>query len=321
MQSLRNWSHGRRARSRAVSATRRSQIDNLRLSGSLFNHLPNAVEGFVQPLKSLGNEPNFFWRDNQHHANSEIEGSPEILVGYTADTLQELENGLFRPCFWVHFNCAGTRKNARDVVSQTTAGNVRGAFQQPRIVERLDGMQIGFVGLQQFVSDGEGKIRKLLVYAVAGSFKEEFTSEGIAIGMQALRRKTEQEIAWLDVFAGEHLAALYRAHDEACQVIFAGSIHAWHFSRFTANQGAAIPFTSARDALHDASAHRRIELGNGKIVEEEKRFSTLDGDVIDTMIHQVFADSIVAAGGKSDFEFGSHSIGGTDQNRIVPAFE
>ena len=39
------------------------------------------------------------------------------------------------------------------------------------------------------------------------------------------------------------------------------------------------------------------------------------------MIDQVFADGVVLAGGKSDFELGAYSVGGTHEDWIAPAFE
>src|SRR5439155_15308427 len=45
---------------------------------------------------------------------------------------------------------------------------------------------------------------------------------------------------------------------------------------------------------------------------------TLDEDVVDTVIHQIRSDSIVAAGHECDLQLGADAIGARDEHRVAP---
>ena len=63
----------------------------------------------------------------------------------------------------------------------------------------------------------------------------------------------------------------------------------------------------------------RIEPTDGKIVQEEQRGGTLDGDVIDAMVDQALAHGIVALRGKCDLQLRPHSVGRANEDRIRQA--
>ncbi len=43
----------------------------------------------------------------------------------------------------------------------------------------------------------------------------------------------------------------------------------------------------------------------------------MHGDIVDAVVHQVFADSVMPAGQKGDLQLGPHAIGGTNQDRLA----
>ena len=69
------------------------------------------------------------------------------------------------------------------------------------------------------------------------------------------------------------------------------------------------------------AANSAFELAHREIVEEEKRPGALDGDVVYAVVYQIFANGVVTAGSKGDFQFGADAIGRADQYRIAPALE
>src|SRR5581483_9648404 len=135
---------------------------------------------------------------------------------------------------------------------------------------------------------------------------------------EALRGKPEEQIARPDIGSGEHAFALDRANYEAGEIIFARSVEARHFGGFAANERATVVPTAAGDAGDDTAADLGVELANGKIVEKKQRLRALDGDVVDAVINQIFANGVMAAGREGNFELGADAIGGTDKNRIPP---
>ncbi len=71
------------------------------------------------------------------------------------------------------------RKNARDVVGESTAGDVGGAFEELGFMESLDRLQIGSVNAEQFAGE--------LLRLAAGVFEQELANQGIAVGVESIR--------------------------------------------------------------------------------------------------------------------------------------
>ena len=78
---------------------------------------------------------------------------------------------------------------------------------------------------------------------------------------------------------------------------------------------AAVHSATPGKARHDTRTNLRIELADSKIVEKEKGLSTLNSDVVDAMIDQVFADGVVATRGKSDFQLRADAVRRTHYTR------
>lgn len=88
----------------------------------------------AQLLEDLRNEPNFVGRNNQHHADAEVEGTAEIVSRDISEPLQELEDWLFRPGVGVDLDRAAFREHTRDVICQSAAGDMSRTFEKFRSV-------------------------------------------------------------------------------------------------------------------------------------------------------------------------------------------
>src|SRR5579863_7709954 len=120
MQSPRNSSPGRTAGCRAAS-----QISNLwPATGCERDNAADLVKRFSQILQFLRNEANFLRRDDQHHADAEVERPSKIVFGNVAEVLKKVENRLLRPGICLNFHLAALGKDSRDVVGQAAAGDV-----------------------------------------------------------------------------------------------------------------------------------------------------------------------------------------------------
>src|SRR5688500_4017508 len=69
--------------------------------------------------------------------------------------------------------------------------------------------------------------------------RDQAAHQAETVGMNARAGEAENDIARLDSLPGQRLGALDRSDTEASEVIIARGVHAGHFRRLAANQGAA----------------------------------------------------------------------------------
>ena len=58
-------------------------------------------------------------------------------------------------------------------------------------------------------------------------------------------------------------------------------------------------------------------LADGEVIQEEERNGALHRDIVDAVIHQVFAHRVVPARGKRDLQLGADAVGRADQHRFA----
>ena len=88
--------------------------------------------------------------------------------------------------------------------------------------------------------------------------------------MDPCRRQADEDVAGLDVFAGNDLVAVDDADAEASQVIVVFGIKAGHFSGFTANKGTARFFAGAGHTANDVSNLLGIHLSRCNVIEKKR---------------------------------------------------
>jgi len=111
-----------------------------------------------------------------------------------------------------------------------------------------------------------------------------------AVGVQAGRRQTDEQIAFPDLHAVDDAVAGYRPDDSAGQVVLSGCIKPRHLRGFASDQGAAV---FAAGFGHPANKRRSgggIEHPDAKVVEKKERIGPAGHDIVDTMIDQILAD-------------------------------
>ena len=94
-------------------------------------------------------------------------------------------------------------------------------------------------------------------------------------------------------------------------------IHAGHFGRFAAHQGAACKLAAGGDARDDGFGHVEVEFAGGVVVEEEQRLRALHGDIVDAHGDEVDADTIVAPRVDGEAQLGADSVGARNQYRFA----
>jgi hypothetical protein len=87
--------------------------------------------------------------------------------------------------------------------------------------------------------------------------------------MHAVRGEAQKDVAFATP-CGRSLATLHRADGKARQVEVALVVHARHFRRLAADQGAAAVGAALGDAIDDPGGLFDLKLAGGEIVQEEQ---------------------------------------------------
>ena len=93
-----------------------SLVHNLRFSSLMLLDMADFVEGLAHLLEDLRYEPKFLLRHHQHHADTQVERAPVIVVGKITQTLEQIENRLVRPRAAIDYGACPAGQNARNVV-------------------------------------------------------------------------------------------------------------------------------------------------------------------------------------------------------------
>jgi len=216
------------------------------------------------------------------------------------------------------------REGSRDVVDETAAGDVGEGADDIGFAgfveaseEGLDEGTVGDMDLEEFVAEGAVESGGAAGDLQAELIEEDLAGEGIAIGMEAGRGHADEDIAAADGFlAVEHPGFLDDADDGAGDVVFAVLVEAGHLGGFAADEGAAIGGAAPGEAGDDVFEDGGLEFSGAEIIEEEEGFGAEDGDVIDAMVDEVFADGVVTAGEEGDLQFGADAVDGRDEDGI-----
>ena len=133
--------------------------------------------------------------------------------------------------------------------------------------------------------------------------------------MDAGRRQADDHVAGGDVGARQDLVALDGADGEAAEVVVAVPVHARHFGRLAADEGATRFAAAPRDAGDDGGGGGDVELSGREVVEEEQRLRALHDEIVDAHGDEVDADGVVDAALDGDHQLGADAVVGGDEDR------
>jgi hypothetical protein len=111
--------------------------------------------------------------------------------------------------------------------------------------------------------------------------------------MQAIRWKTEHDVARFDFRSINHLLTIDNTDDATYQVVFTVVIHSGHLRCFSPDQCATGRATCARKSAQKLTEHARVEFPTADIIEKEKRARSKYSDVVNTVIYQISADRVM----------------------------
>src|SRR5207237_2032634 len=102
-----------------------------------------------------------------------------------------------------------------------------------------------------------------------------------------------------------------------CQIVFSRLINYRHLRGLTANERATSRATGLGKSTQHLRENARLQLFRADIVEKKKRPCAENGDVIDTVIHQIGTDGVVFVRGEGDFQLGADAVDARDQHRFT----
>mmetsp|Transcript_30321 Transcript_30321/g.90476 ORF Transcript_30321/g.90476 Transcript_30321/m.90476 type:complete len:759 (+) Transcript_30321:306-2582(+) len=257
-------------------------------------------------------------RDDEHHADAAVEGAQKLLDGGARDARHPAKHGGRGPRRRVDRGADTRGEDARQVLGQATAGDVRERLDlaRPRGGEATLDVELGRreerVGERRSRSEGRRRVPR-----EAGPL-DDAPHEREAVRVHARRAEADEHVSGSDLFeAGQDVSALHGADGEPGQVVVTGRVHARHLGRFAADERTAARCTAARDAAHDLAGALDVEGARGEVVEEEERLRALHDQVVDHHRHQVDADGPVLAGGLSDDQLSPDSVGARNEDRVL----
>ena len=75
--------------------------------------------------------------------------------------------------------------------------------------------------------------------------------------------------------------------------------------------------TGLAESAQELVENTRLQFFRADVIEKKKRPRAEDGDVVDTMIHQIGADGVVFVHGEGDFQFRADAIDAGDEHRLA----
>ena len=141
-------------------------------------------------------------------ADAHVEGAQHLVLRDVAEVLQVLEEGRDGPSGEIDDGAHALGQDAGEVLGDAAAGDVGHAAHDCRRGELLDDGEVAAVGAHE---GGAGLVLELvdvLLGAVFGDLEEQLASERVAVGVEAVGGQADEDVADLDVLAGDDLVAV-----------------------------------------------------------------------------------------------------------------
>ena len=251
------------------------------------------------------------------HADPHVEGAVHVVLRHAPDALEIAEDRVGRPGGLVDQRSGARREDARQVLGDPAAGDVREPFDEPRLEERPDHGQIRPVDAEQLLADRAPEFVDHRVRLQAEVAEDDGAGEGVAVGVEARRAQAEQDVTRPQRCAGDEAVPFDHADDEARDVVLAFRVEARHLGRLAADEGAPVLEAGGRDAFHHPRDHVGRERAGGEVVQEEQRFGALHEDVVDAVVDEALPHGVVAPGHERHLQLRADAVRARHEDRVA----
>lgn len=286
------------------------------LPGTNFADAMDGLSGCSERSRNVGNVS---LRNRQNHADPAVEGARHLAGLYVTLRLKEGHEARLLPGIGADVRAQALGEYARNVFQQTAAGDVRQCMNFASANQWQQALHVDAGGLDQGIDQQDFRIEQGRAIQLPALVCREPAYERIPVRVDARRCESQQDIAVCHLVPRKLLAALDGADAEACKVIVSRGIHAGHFRRFAADQGATGDTAAVRDSGHDSLCDAVFQLTGGEIIEEEQGLSALNDEVVHAHGDKVDTDCVVAIMIDGKFDLGTDAIVGSNEQRVVVA--
>lgn len=281
----------------------------------------NEESGFSDSFEIGKDGVGAFGGHNRNQSDSHVEYGEHFFLRHSASFLDEGEDGRDFPAFFGDLRGGVERQKARQIANEPAAGDVSKAFDSLWGAGRIEAgeqfanwFEVRAMNAEQFVGEAAPKFFDPAVGAQFHFFEENLASERVAVCMQAVGGKTDEEVSGANGFAIRDCGFFRNADNGAAEVVFFVLVEARHLGGFAADQSATVGPASVGEADNNLFKHGRLETAGAKIVEKEQRFGAENGNVVDAVVDEVFANRVVPIDGEGRFEFCSNAVHAGNEN-------
>src|SRR6202140_4012593 len=260
----------------------------------------DAVEFFSGALQQRLGFLEFLGRNHDQHTEAHIEGAEHFFFSDVAEFLQMFKNGQNRPGTEFDHSRRAFGQHWGQVLGDAAAGNVRQRRDALARDHLPNDRPVAAMGPHEFVADLVLDLADKGLEGIPRDFKEQFASQRVSIGVQAVGGQPEDAIPHLHIFAADDAVAFDHSDNESGKIVFAFGIKPWHFGSLAADQGAGVMLAGFGEAANNFFGDFRVQPARGQVAHKKEWRRTLHGDVVHAVIPQVGPDGVV------HFHFKSH---------------
>src|SRR5690606_34933204 len=187
-------------------------------------HRPRDPRRLALIVKTSDDGVRFSGGHDQHHPHPHVEGAEHLFFVHTPVAHDHLELGRHRPARPVDACLEAVRDHPGQVLREAAAGNVRQGVDLPVLDQREDRLEVAPVHAQQHVGDRGIVLREAVVDAEAEPVEEEAPNQGIAIGVEAVGRQADEDVALPHPVLAGSVSLLHDPDDEPGQVVLARGV-------------------------------------------------------------------------------------------------
>src|SRR3984893_8940331 len=220
---------------------------------------------FQQRLRLL----EFLGGNHDQHTEPHIEGAEHFFFSDVAEFLQMFKNGQNRPGPEFDHSRRAFRQHSGQVLGDATAGNVRQRRDALARDHLPNDRPVAAMGPHEFVADLVLDLADKGLKGIARDFKEQFASQRVSIGVQAVGGQPEDAIPHLHIFAADDAVAFDHSDNESGKIVFAFGIKPWHFGSLAADQGAGVMLAGFGEAANNFFRDFRVEPARGQVVHKK----------------------------------------------------
>ncbi len=277
------------------------------------------MHGFTRRFQFCRQSGNIGIIDQQHHADSAIEGAGHFLRLDIALPLQKSHQARLFPGAGIDHGMCAIGQNAWDIFQQSAARDVGKGSDFATADSRQQALHINSRGFDQVIDQQSFCIEQGRTIQFPPFVGRQSADQRITIGMHTGTGEAEQHLIVGNLVTGQLFPALNRANTETRKVIIACRIHARHFRGFAANQCATGHLAAFGDARDNPFGNSVFQLARGKIIEKKQRLCALHDQIVDAHGNQIDSHGVMPVEINRQFQLGPDPVIRGNQQRIVIA--